>query len=604
MKISLPLSVVRSASEEERKFLSAAFKDDFAFRQVLGGRKTYDDTHRMEFNMGKISPDNIASLWSLANRNDVDTMTINKIMAWRNAINNHLDAEVPSLPGLKTMLLTAMKDNQYKWLMRQSDDGYMLPYLVTNISHHPRSKYNAEHVNITVVCGYLYSSTEYTSDDKAKEYKMSIDFYNGDLVAGEDKKNIESDEFDSSSMYSLDDPDLSDDDEENDEDISVKKKPAKKSAKGGAAKKTYTRLTLLQILAEENLFLPTDETLATYFKHFSLATELAKLMGSQYTVAGKAYIKSSSTYYSSRTAVQMSEEDALYRVVIDMRGIPSTMGRVVETSIYGMKFLPYHPYLRAYNLTKYSYVDVHAASLVPYKYNKEILKNMIVPQKLKDYLSAIIGGANVYKDIIAGKSGGMIILASGQPGIGKTLTAETYAEQMELPLYQIQSSQLGLDIDKIEENLSHALRRAERWNAVLLIDECDTYVRKRGGDIVQNCIVGVWLRLLEYFSGIMFLTTNQHDIIDPAILSRCTSHIKYEMPTVEERTQIIRVHALVQGINVTQTVAEQVAKAYEMSGRDIRNMLKNINKVYHKEGKVTLTMDKLKAIQDYITFVK
>ena len=38
---------------------------------------------------------------------------------------------------------------------------------------------------------------------------------------------------------------------------------------------------------------------------------------------------------------------------------------------------------------------------------------------------------------------------------------------------------------------------------------------------MANAVVGVFLRVLEYFNGLLFLTTNRIDDIDEAIVSRC-----------------------------------------------------------------------------------
>src|SRR6185295_19284784 len=104
--------------------------------------------------------------------------------------------------------------------------------------------------------------------------------------------------------------------------------------------------------------------------------------------------------------------------------------------------------------------------------------------------------------IVAGKTGGTIVFCTGEPGTGKTLTGEVFSEVIKRPLYVVQCSQLGTDEEELEKQLKKVLRRAQRWGAILLIDEADVYVRERGDDIQQNAIVGVFLRVLEYYRGI------------------------------------------------------------------------------------------------------
>lgn len=604
MKISLPIQALRSASPEDRKMLKGKFNNSWQFEDMLSKKEEYSANHRVSFNLKDFSVAELPRLWSLANQHDAASRTMNDIRRWTEAIKNPMNADVPSLTALEKMIASMMRDNKYKWLMRVSPDGYTLPYLVTEYKYTPRSKYTDEHVTISLKNGLFYTSDEWGGEEKHQAENISVTFFANHIFENV-KAVLVKGAIDMKSFYDLDELDESSHAEDLDDDDDTPVAPAPK-AKAKAKKKAAPKvkrvpLKLLQVLAERNLFLPTDETMDAFFAHSAIAYELITQMGKQFTCTTKAYVKER---YSEQL-VHMHEEGRPYKLVIDMAGLPDGMERQSKTEYAGMQLLPYHPYLRMYNLTKYSYASVHAASLVPYQYNKDILDNMVIKPKLKAYLDSMMGGHNTFVDIIEGKSGGMIILTSGSPGIGKTLTAECYAERMELPLYQIQSSQLGVDVDTIEKNISAALRKAERWGAVLLIDECDTYVRKRGDDIEQNCIVGVWLRLLEYYNGIMFMTTNQHDVIDSAILSRCSGHIKYEMPDEAERKAILKIHCRLQGIDVSDGEASKIAKI-EASGRDIRNMLKNINKMFGDDGakRVKLTRAMVEQIEEYIPFIK
>ena len=58
--------------------------------------------------------------------------------------------------------------------------------------------------------------------------------------------------------------------------------------------------------------------------------------------------------------------------------------------------------------------------------------------------------------------------------------------------------------------LSPIFRRAEKWNAVLLLDEADVFLEQRScHDVHRNALVSIFLRELEYYQGIMFLTINR-----------------------------------------------------------------------------------------------
>lgn len=112
-------------------------------------------------------------------------------------------------------------------------------------------------------------------------------------------------------------------------------------------------------------------------------------------------------------------------------------------------------------------------------------------------------------DIIEGKSGGTTVLCADPAGVGKTLTAEVYSEIIKRPLYRVHSGQLGLNVTEMEIALKNTLVRAQRWGAVMLIDEADVYIKRRDDNIAANAVVGVFLRVLEYFNGLLFLTTNR-----------------------------------------------------------------------------------------------
>jgi AAA+ superfamily predicted ATPase len=180
-----------------------------------------------------------------------------------------------------------------------------------------------------------------------------------------------------------------------------------------------------------------------------------------------------------------------------------------------------------------------------------------------------------------------------------------YSEVVKKPLYQIQSSQLGLNPVDIEKNLHAHLRRAEKLNCVLMIDECDGYVYERGADITQNAIVGVFLRMFEYYNGILFMTTNRTDKIDKAIMSRITAHVQYTTPTSENAVKIIIQLASTMGLKITNETAQQLHLKYpHLVGRDIRNLLKLLKKYYHQSKKgFTLTLDMVKPVEQFVPFI-
>ncbi|KAJ4387636.1 hypothetical protein N0V93_008233 [Gnomoniopsis smithogilvyi] len=126
-----------------------------------------------------------------------------------------------------------------------------------------------------------------------------------------------------------------------------------------------------------------------------------------------------------------------------------------------------------------------------------------------------------YSDLVEGKGRGCIILLHGAPGVGKTSTAECVAAYTNRPLFPITCGDIGYQPEQVERRLEDLFTLANRWGCVLLLDEADVFLAKRkNDDLKRNALVSVFLRILEYYAGILFLTTNRIGVIDDAFRSR------------------------------------------------------------------------------------
>lgn len=255
------------------------------------------------------------------------------------------------------------------------------------------------------------------------------------------------------------------------------------------------------------------------------------------------------------------------------------------------KSLPIQAYLFAFHLELHQHLWVHADDIQPYVYQPELKHKLVLPHEQTELIDILTAEMDVLQeDVVAGKSGGTTVLCAGPPGVGKTLTAEVYAEVTGRPLYRVHSGQLGLSVGAMEQALKEALTRAQRWGAVMLIDEADVYIRKRSDDITANAVVGVFLRVLEYFDGLLFLTTNRIDDIDEAIVSRCIALIRYHAPDLAARERIWRVMSTQFELHLGDELISHLARIYEdASGRDIKGLSKLVAKFcLHKQLKPSL----------------
>jgi len=144
-----------------------------------------------------------------------------------------------------------------------------------------------------------------------------------------------------------------------------------------------------------------------------------------------------------------------------------------------------------------------------------------------------LNGMQKQPDLIKNKGVGCIFLLHGPPGVGKTLTAEAVSEHLHIPLYQVTVGELGTQPEQLEKALTNLLELAALWNASILLDEADIFLERRSrNDILRNAMVGIFLRLLEYHQGVLFLTTNRVDALDEAFSSRISISIYY--PNLEK----------------------------------------------------------------------
>tara|TARA_R110002060_G_scaffold20817_2_gene28343 strand:- start:872 stop:1474 length:603 start_codon:yes stop_codon:yes gene_type:complete len=190
------------------------------------------------------------------------------------------------------------------------------------------------------------------------------------------------------------------------------------------------------------------------------------------------------------------------------------------------------------------------------------------------------------------------MLLSGGPGIGKTLTAESVAENMKVPLYMMSAGDLGIKSSEVEASLTTILEMVAKWNAVLLLDECDVFLEARSAhDLERNKIVSIFLRTLEYYEGILFLTTNRVKNMDPAFQSRI--HISMEYPGLDKNSRMqVWKNFLARGVEheITDEQVEMLA-GVEINGRQIKNVLKTGQLLACHQG-VKLKYEHLKTVLD------
>jgi AAA+ superfamily predicted ATPase len=227
-------------------------------------------------------------------------------------------------------------------------------------------------------------------------------------------------------------------------------------------------------------------------------------------------------------------------------------------------------------------------------FNDGAFETLVLDQNKKDLISSLVRNTSTsFKDIIAGKSGGCIFLLHGPPGTGKTLTAEAISESLHRPLYSVSVGELGVEPNELEKALREVLDMASVWNAVILIDEADIFLEERGeNDILRNAMVGIFLRLLEYHQGILFLTTNRVNCFDEAFHSRISIALHYAAHGSASRKKIWNNLLESAGLNVDKFNLTTLAR-YDINGRQIKNTIR-LSQALAAEGNREVTMEDIK----------
>ncbi len=351
------------------------------------------------------------------------------------------------------------------------------------------------------------------------------------------------------------------------------------------AKKKKKNLTFFDLMATYGLF-KLDLDLIAYEAIINKTIEIKNNNGILYITKEK--VLQALKYYrnelSNFNQIMLSTNNDFAKIIIEDK---------LENRLHEEKHHQYlddtemankTPFLRIFSLDKKDYFFIHTEDLLPYKYDKTALSKLIMPLQTRNILSTIFTSNinDYYGDFIKNKHGGMVILAEGPTGVGKTSTAEVYSEMIEKPLYIIQLSELGSDASSIEKNLTIIFNRIQKWNAVLLFDEIDIYLYKRENNLEQAAIVGVFLRLLDYFSGLIFFTTNRIDVLDPAILSRVSLKIRYKSHDEKNRRELWQSKLEDAEIKID---ALKILPKIELNGRQIKNAIRVAKVVFGNQVK-------------------
>ncbi|KAK1750508.1 AAA family ATPase [Echria macrotheca] len=239
------------------------------------------------------------------------------------------------------------------------------------------------------------------------------------------------------------------------------------------------------------------------------------------------------------------------------------------------------PIVRGFSFTEKKFLDFFVDKLRPIEWNTRCFEQLVLPDQQKELVQALVAehtqrAASGFDDIVKGKGRGLILVLHGPPGVGKTLTAECVAEFARSPLYSISAGDLGGSPSTLDERLSRTLDLASTWNAVLLIDEADVFLERRSlHDMQRNGLVSIFLRVLEYYSGILFMTTNRVRTFDDAFKSRIHVPLKYDELPASSRLRVWKnfLDKIEEGVDIDEAGYAKLAEG-RLNGRQIKNVVR------------------------------
>lgn len=194
------------------------------------------------------------------------------------------------------------------------------------------------------------------------------------------------------------------------------------------------------------------------------------------------------------------------------------------------------PCVRGYALNQRKWLMLSVSSVSDIAFNELAFSDLRLPEEQKDIILSFASSNQPYRNVtddpIEGKGRGTLVLLRGPPGVGKTFTVESVAEKMKVPLFTLTPGDLGLDPTTMEDRLRGLISMCSRWGAIILLNEAHVMLAERTQhELERNKIVSIFLRVTEYYEGIVFLTTNRVSTIDPAFQSRV--HVSLEYPELD-----------------------------------------------------------------------
>ncbi|NME67452.1 ATP-binding protein [Flammeovirga aprica] len=178
-----------------------------------------------------------------------------------------------------------------------------------------------------------------------------------------------------------------------------------------------------------------------------------------------------------------------------------------------------------------------------------------------------------------------IVVFSGSPGTGKTLTATTLGQKYNMDTYVLDLSRvLSRYVGDFEKAMEKVFDRLDGQNCILFIDEADSIFTKRNEQVNEakdkysNQEMSYLLQRLERFDGVVILASNVQDIrmhVDKAMMRRISYIIEFPFPLVGERLQLWE-KSLPENFTFKDNCISEIANNFQLSGANVSSIVSEL----------------------------
>ncbi|MDD5129732.1 MAG: ATP-binding protein [Candidatus Omnitrophica bacterium] len=191
---------------------------------------------------------------------------------------------------------------------------------------------------------------------------------------------------------------------------------------------------------------------------------------------------------------------------------------------------------------------------------------------------------------------GLVFLFYGPPGTGKSMLSEAIAKHLKKKLLVVEFPKINSRwFGETDKQISSIFKSAKQNNVVICIDEADSILYNRNFAAQEHDIrfVNIMLQEIERFEGVVILTSNMDNLLDPALERRVTLKVKFDLPDEKIRKEIWRSHipskvTLAQGVDFAV-----LARQFQFSGGYIKNAVFHALRRLVQEKRNIITMNDL-----------